>query len=57
MDSTIIHSRIASDGTAQFGNVQRVLLRNTVVASLRNTWYEAELQALYVYDVLSTIIF
>ncbi len=56
MDSTVIRARIASDGTAQFGNVQRVLLRNTFVSSLRNQWFEAELQTLYVYGEQAKIV-
>lgn len=56
MDSTVIHARVASDGTAQFGNVQRILLRNSFASSLRNDWYEAELQAVYVYGEQAKLV-
>ena len=56
IDSTVVNARIASDGTAQFGNVQRVLLRNTFSSSVRNEMYDAELQALYVYGEQAKVV-
>lgn len=66
-DSLILHTKLSLDGIAHFGNVQRLLSRQTIDIALKNRTVDSEIHLLYVYgeqantvtenDVLSVVNF